>query len=740
MPSPSHVLHAWCPPFAKRILSPREDDSETHQKEAPFAATAWRECRAAEPKAAPQRDALVSVIVPIYNVSEFLEQCLTSVLAQTHENLEVICVNDGSTDDSLEIIRSFERQDKRIKVIDKPNAGYGHSVNRGIEAAHGTWIAIVEPDDFIDARMYDELLAHAIAPDGWLADVVKSSYWQYFDTGEGATSRIERPSLGTHMPARCEELKIWDDCEVMRHHPSIWSAIYRREFLETFHIRMVEAPGAGWTDGPWLFETMLQAQAVMWVPAAYYYYRLSNPNASSVLRDYHPPFDRLREIRGIYERLGITHKPLVRALYERTLNNIMLSVLDRSGFDESEEELHGLIVEAFASMDPAILYEDENGISLRCKEYHRDIMGLKLREVAPHAAPDKLRVSVVLPLHNDREGLWPTLLDLLGQDLEDFEVLCYNCDSHDRAARIASDVGRIDARVRLVPSEAQAVAEGFNQGMADARGDATLFLRPGVRLGSKSFLSTLVDGLFGEDGREVSANACVGVPGGMSRAKDFVALAAVAPLGVYACAYRTRWLRESALRFASQGDEDGSAFLLGSLLLARDATSVVDARVRTGLRDELSRRSFADERELVASERARLDTLADAYDEFAAHGELDALRTYVLRQVWCALGFMGRFGAGEKYYSMLRDVLYDEKLRVLDGPKDVAGCLDVHASVEEAFWGDYDAFISTHYSDAMRERASLERAIEVIRGTGSYKLSRKISKIVKTLDIKRILA
>ena len=738
MPSPSPVFPAWCPPFVKRILSPQKDDSGRCQKEAPPAAQAWREYRATEPKAAPQRDALVSVIVPIYNVSEYLEQCLTSILVQTHENLEVICVNDGSTDDSLKIIRSFERQDKRIKVIDKPNAGYGHAVNRGIEAAQGTWIAIVEPDDFIDARMYDELLAHAIAPDGWLADVVKSSYWQYFDAGEGTTSRIEKPSLGTHMPTQCKEIKAFDDCEVVRHHPSIWSAIYRKEFLEAFHIRMVEAPGAGWTDGPWLFETMLQAQAVMWVPAAYYYYRLSNPNASSVLRDYRPPFDRLREIRGIYERLGITHKPLVCALYERTLNNIMLSILDRSGFDESEEELYGLIVEAFASMDPAILYEDENGISLRCKEYHRDVMGLKLREVATHAASEIPRVSVVLPLHNDREGLWPTLLDLMGQDFEDFEVLCYDCDSHDRAARIVSDVARIDARVRLVPFDAQAVADGFNQGMADARGEATLFLRPGVRLGSKSFLSALVDGLFGEDRPE--ANACVGVPGGMDRTASFAALAAAAPLGVYACAYRTRWLRKSALCFASRDDEDGSAFLLASLLKARETTSLVDARVKTELRDELSRRSFADERDLVAFEKTRLDTLADAHGEFAAYGELDALRVYVLRQVWFALSFMGRFGAGEKYYSMLRDVLYDEKLRVLDAPKDVAGCLDVRTDVEEAFWGDYDAFIAAHYGEAMRKRASLEKSIEVIRGTGSYKLSRKISKIVKTLDIKKVLA
>ncbi len=693
------------------------------------AADAWRAYRASEPEASSQRDALVSVVVPIYNVSGYLEQCLTSILEQTHENLEVICVNDGSTDDSLEIVRTFERRDARIKVIDKSNAGYGHSVNCGIKAAHGTWIAIVEPDDFIDAHMYAELLAHAIASDGRLADVVKSSYWQYYDMGDGAASRIEKPSLGKRMPARSEEIKIMDNCEVMRHHPSIWSAIYRKEFLDAFHIRMVEAPGAGWADGPWLFETMLQAQSIVWVPAAYYFYRLSNPNASSVLRDYHPPLDRLREMRGIYKRLGITHKPLVCALYERTLNNIMLSILDRSGFDESDEELHGLILEAFESMDPAILYEDENGISLRCKEYHRDVMGFKLREVKPHDACEMPQVSIVLPLHNDREGLWPTLLDLLGQDFEDFELLCYSCKSHDRSAQIAADVAQIDMRVRLVPSDAQTVAEGFNRGIADARGDAVLFLRPGVRLGSKSFVGTLAEGLFGGEGREPSV--CVGVQGDVAAADGLVTMAGTAPLDIYSCLYSKQWLCEHDLRFVSQGNENGSAFLLKSLLLAGSAVGTVNIRAHTEFRDELSRRSFADEDGLVAYEKARLDALADLRGEFAERGELDALRVYVLRQIWLALGFVGRFGAGERYYTMLREALHDERLRVLDGPKDVAGCLDVRTNVEEALWTDYDAYIAAHYSDAMRDVASLKRSIEVIRGTGSYKLSRKISQLVK---------
>lgn len=104
---------------------------------------------------------LVSVIVPIYNAEPFLDQCLKSISSQTHKNLEIICLNDGSTDESLSIMQTHAAQDNRMRVIDKPNQGYGATCNRGIEEASGQWIAIVEPDDWIEPGMYADMLAFA---------------------------------------------------------------------------------------------------------------------------------------------------------------------------------------------------------------------------------------------------------------------------------------------------------------------------------------------------------------------------------------------------------------------------------------------------------------------------------------------------------------------------------------------------------------------------------------------------
>ena len=122
----------------------------------------------------------VSVVVPVFNVETYLPQCLDSILSQTLEDIEVICVNDGSTDNSLKILREYSLKDKRIKIIDKDNAGYGHTINIGMDMAKGEYIAIVESDDYI---LHDMLETLYLTADENNLDFVKSDYYRFY--GEG---------------------------------------------------------------------------------------------------------------------------------------------------------------------------------------------------------------------------------------------------------------------------------------------------------------------------------------------------------------------------------------------------------------------------------------------------------------------------------------------------------------------------------------------------------------------------
>lgn len=88
----------------------------------------------------------VSIVMPMFNQEKYIVECLSSVLRQTLQEIEIIVVNDGSTDNSLALVKEFAQQDDRIVVIDKPNSGYGHSMNVGMDRASGEYIGIVETD------------------------------------------------------------------------------------------------------------------------------------------------------------------------------------------------------------------------------------------------------------------------------------------------------------------------------------------------------------------------------------------------------------------------------------------------------------------------------------------------------------------------------------------------------------------------------------------------------------------
>lgn len=108
---------------------------------------------------------LISLIIPVYNVQDYLEECLDSVLLQDYENFEVVAVNDGSTDNSREILENYERRDSRIRVIDQRNKGLAGARNTGVAAACGDYIAFVDSDDYVTSEYLSAMAANAITHD-----------------------------------------------------------------------------------------------------------------------------------------------------------------------------------------------------------------------------------------------------------------------------------------------------------------------------------------------------------------------------------------------------------------------------------------------------------------------------------------------------------------------------------------------------------------------------------------------
>ena len=117
----------------------------------------------------------VSVIVPTYNVEMYLDQCMESLQRQTLKDIEIVCVNDGSKDSSLEIMKRNAANDPRIVIIDKENGGYGKAMNVGLDRATGEDIGILEPDDYVPLNMYEDLYQAAKEHD---LDFVKADFYR----------------------------------------------------------------------------------------------------------------------------------------------------------------------------------------------------------------------------------------------------------------------------------------------------------------------------------------------------------------------------------------------------------------------------------------------------------------------------------------------------------------------------------------------------------------------------------
>ena len=101
---------------------------------------------------------LVSIIVPIFNVDKYLEKCIKSIINQTYRNLEIILINDGSTDNSYQICKKYSEQDSRIVLIDKQNGGSASAKNYGLKIAKGDYISFVDSDDFVELDMIEYMV------------------------------------------------------------------------------------------------------------------------------------------------------------------------------------------------------------------------------------------------------------------------------------------------------------------------------------------------------------------------------------------------------------------------------------------------------------------------------------------------------------------------------------------------------------------------------------------------------
>ena len=220
----------------------------------------------------------ISVIVPIYNAENFLTESINSLLNQTFTDFEVICINDGSKDQSLRLINNIQKRDNRIKVINKTNGGCGSARNVGIENAKGEYIYFFDPDDYISPDAFQKLYENA---KNNKSDMVISQIAWYT---EGNKINFDKPGFDLEnvfenidfnkFTFNYKQIKEY----VLNSYFAPWTKLYNTRFLKYDNNFRFEE-NIAFDDVPFHVKTILKAQRISFVPEAFYQYRTSNKNS-----------------------------------------------------------------------------------------------------------------------------------------------------------------------------------------------------------------------------------------------------------------------------------------------------------------------------------------------------------------------------------------------------------------------------------------------------------------------------
>ena len=219
----------------------------------------------------------ISVIIPVYNAEQYLEEAINSLLNQTLADFELICVNDGSKDNSLKMLQEYAKDDSRFKIIDQPNAGCGASRNRALKEACGEYIYFFDPDDFISEEAFEKLYNNAVNNKSDLVIFKIARFKEGYDIdysnpGFNLESVFKNKNFN-NFTFNYKDVKRF----VLNRSFAPWTKLYKKEFLDKYYD--IRFPiNLAYDDVPFHIQSMLRAEKISFIPEFFYFYRF-NPNS-----------------------------------------------------------------------------------------------------------------------------------------------------------------------------------------------------------------------------------------------------------------------------------------------------------------------------------------------------------------------------------------------------------------------------------------------------------------------------
>lgn len=429
--------------------------------------------------------AKVSVIIPVYNVENYIEECLDSLVNQTLPEIEIICVDDGSTDGTLEILRRYEAEDTRVKVIQQQNQYAGVARNNGLEHATGKYVIFLDSDDFFADTLLEKTYNEAERCE---ADIVLCEV-QIYDEGTGELKPMPWAFRKQFLPKGVCPFNRKDVngrlLEIV--HPAPWNKLFNRKFVEDNRLRF--QPLQNSNDLFFSYTAASIADKISYVEEVLISYRRGMKTSLQSTRSlapycffeaYHAAFKELNA-RGVYEDV------------RRGFNAVVIDGFLYNYEPHKEAEIKHHIIELFNSdrckemnlffceegQKPSEKYRKLQGLiaGYVWKEEFRKIKTQTQIEVLAKAEKaEKIKVSVIIPCYDVEAYVGECLDCIVNQTLQDIEIICVNDGSTDDTLNVLMKYAAKDNRITVLNQANAKQAVVRNRGAEIAKGEYIYFM------------------------------------------------------------------------------------------------------------------------------------------------------------------------------------------------------------------------------------------------------------------------
>ena len=282
----------------------------------------------------------VSIVMPVYNNRQYLNECIQSIEQQSFESFELICVDDGSTDGSLELLKQLIKYRENMRLLSQEHAGVSAARNAGIRDAVGTYLLFIDADDVINSRLLDIVVQRA---DSYTAEMTIFGFDELY--GE----------MGIYVPREmCKERELYKrvfdlgnaECLAMAlTTPNVWRILYRRSFLVDNNIHFHEDLEAA-EDLAFIYESLFMARSIALVGQRLYHYRRDGKGSITHGERGDTCLRSLAHVRAFADGRGILNKPC----YRRQLVNLVLDTIWYSLNTAHSREEFDLIYDGYQSI------------------------------------------------------------------------------------------------------------------------------------------------------------------------------------------------------------------------------------------------------------------------------------------------------------------------------------------------------------------------------------------------------